>query len=310
MSLDKFEYILTVAEERTLTRAAKKLYISQPALTNYINKLEEELGVKLFDRSVTPVHVTQAGALYIERMKRIRRESDSLITELRQVACQQTVFKMGIGTCRGSHWLPYIIPEFCDNHPDITVELYEKGEDFLEKGVLEGEIDLAIGVLNTNYPELKYEEIITEEVYLAIPRGYSCVSYLSPKEGTPENPYYITAEKVGTIPMLMPYPGSGFYRCATTLMEQSGMNPGRIVSYSNMNTAYQLASKGVGGIFITPALFLRIFPQCQQNLAFCSMQDPPYSRRCVVGFRPDNTKMEYVREVVELHRERLLPELE
>jgi len=309
MSLDKFEYILAVAEEQTLTRAARKLYISQPALTNYINKLEEELGVKLFDRNVTPVHVTKAGSLYIERMKQIRRESDSLISELRQMSGQQTVFKLGIGTCRGSHWLPYIIPEFCANHPDITLQLYEKGEDFLEKGVQEGEIDLAIGVLNTNYPELTYEEIVAEEVFLAIPREYDCVSHLKPWEGTPENPYHIATGEVGMIPMLMPYPGSGFYRCATMLMEKSGMRPGRIVSYSNMNTAYQLASKGVGGIFITPAFFLRVFPQKQQSLAFCTLQDPPYVRRSVVGFRPENPKLEYIREVVDLIRTRLLPEL-
>ena len=310
MSLDKLEYILAVAEEQTLTRAAKKLYISQPALTNYINKLEEELGVKLFDRSVTPVHVTRAGALYIERMKRIRRDSDSLINELKQMSGQQTVFKLGIGTCRGSHWLPYIIPEFCANHPDITLQLHENGEDYLEKGVLEGDIDMAIGVLNTNYPEMKYEEIVAEEVYLAIPREYSCVSHLSPGEGTPENPYHITAEEVGTISMLMPYTGSGFYRCATMLMDKAGMRPGRIVNYSNMNTAYQLATKGVGAIFITPAFFLRVFPQQQQNLAFCTLQDPPYVRRSVVGFRPDNPKIKYVHEIVDLIRERLLPELE
>ncbi len=83
MSLDKLDYILAIAEEQTLTRAAKKLYVSQPTLTNYINKLEEELGVKLFDRSVTPVQVTRAGALYIEKMKRIQQESDNLKHALR-----------------------------------------------------------------------------------------------------------------------------------------------------------------------------------------------------------------------------------
>lgn len=310
MSLDKLDYILAVAEEQTLTRAAKKLYISQPALTNYINKLEEELGVKLFDRSVTPVHVTKAGALYIERMKKIRRDSDSLANELRQMGGRQIVFKLGIGTCRGSHWLPYIIPEFCSNHPDISIELHEKGEDFLEKGVVEGDVDLAIGVLSTSYPELKYEELITEEVYLAIPREYACVRHLNPWEGTPDNPYHIDPADIGRIPMLMPYPGSGFYRCASGLMEKAGMHPGRIVNYGNMNTAYQLACKGVGGIFITPAFFLRVFPHLQQHLAFCTLQRPAYIRRSVAGFRPDNPKIDYVHEMIGLIRARLLPELE
>ena len=54
MTLDKFEYVLAVAEEKNLTKAAKRLYISQPGLTSYINKLEQYLGIKLFDRSTAP----------------------------------------------------------------------------------------------------------------------------------------------------------------------------------------------------------------------------------------------------------------
>lgn len=64
MSLDKLDYVLALAEERNLTRAARKAFISQPTLTNYINRLEEQLGVKLFDRSVTPIEITRAGALF------------------------------------------------------------------------------------------------------------------------------------------------------------------------------------------------------------------------------------------------------
>lgn len=310
MSLDKLEYILAVAEEQTLTRAAKKLYISQPALTNYINKLEEELGVKLFDRSVTPVQVTRAGSLYIERMKRIRRDSDSLISELKQMGGQQTVFKLGIGTCRGSHWLPLIIPEFCANHPDVSIQIYDKADDFPEKLVLEGRLDLAIGTFNTNYPELRYEDITEEPVYLAVPREYDCVRHLKPYEGTPENPYHIAAGQIGTIPMLMPYPGSGFYRCATLLMEKNGMQMGRVVSYNNMNTAYQLAAKGVGGLFVTPVFFLKLYPHLQKDLAFCTLQDPPYAQRSMVVYRPDSPRIDLAKEVMELIRQRLLLHLE
>ena len=56
--MDKLEYVLTLAEERNLTRAAARLFISQPTLTNYINRLESELGIKLFDRTVQPIQVT------------------------------------------------------------------------------------------------------------------------------------------------------------------------------------------------------------------------------------------------------------
>ena len=74
MTLDKFEYVLALAEEKSLTKAAKRLYISQPGLTSYINKLEQYLGIKLFDRTVTPIQVTEAGMIYISKMKNIISE--------------------------------------------------------------------------------------------------------------------------------------------------------------------------------------------------------------------------------------------
>ena len=63
MLYEKLDYVLAIAEEQNLTRAAKKLYISQPTLTMYLNRLEENLGVKLFDRRKTPITITPAALL-------------------------------------------------------------------------------------------------------------------------------------------------------------------------------------------------------------------------------------------------------
>ena len=100
MSLDKLDYVLALAEERNLTRAARKAFISQPTLTNYINRLEEQLGVKLFDRSVTPIEITRAGALYIEQMKKIQLAETNLRNELRILGSMETVFHLGVGAIR------------------------------------------------------------------------------------------------------------------------------------------------------------------------------------------------------------------
>lgn len=162
MSLDKLDYVLALAEERNLTRAARKAFISQPTLTNYINRLEEQLGVKLFDRSVTPIEIARAGALYIEQMKKIQLAETNLRNELRILGSMETVFHLGIGATWGNHWLPLLLPEFCRRHPEMGIQLHEQGEEFLEDGVRQGEIDLAIGVLDTGYPELCYEKLAEE----------------------------------------------------------------------------------------------------------------------------------------------------
>ena len=73
MSFDKLDYVIAVAQEQNLTKAAARLYISQPALTSALNKLESELGVKLFDRKHSPIRLTAAGNLYIQEMNHIRQ---------------------------------------------------------------------------------------------------------------------------------------------------------------------------------------------------------------------------------------------
>lgn len=181
MSLDKFDYVLALAEERNLTRAAKKTFISQPALTNYINKLESQLGVKLFDRTVSPIQITRAGALYIERMKKIQMAETACSASCRALGAQETVFHFGIGATRGSHWLPFLIPEFCRRHPEVALQLHEHGEAFLEDGVRRGEIDLAFGALNTSYLELPVKSWPTSRCCWRCPESFPASVHCLPR---------------------------------------------------------------------------------------------------------------------------------
>lgn len=67
--MNRLEYILAVIEEKSITKAAKRLYITQPTLTKYINQLEYEYGVKFFDRSTTPIRLTEAGSFMLKKRK-------------------------------------------------------------------------------------------------------------------------------------------------------------------------------------------------------------------------------------------------
>lgn len=309
MGLDKFDYVLALAEERNLTRAAKKAFISQPALTNYVNKLEQQLGVKLFDRSVTPIQITRAGSIYIERMKRIQAAENALCNELKILGSQEVVFHLGIGITRGSHWLPYLIPEFCHLHPEVALQLHEQQEGALEAGVRHGEIDLAYGVFNAGFTELTYVKIADEPVLLAIPRTFPCVSGLSADEGTPEHPVWIDPKLVQGISFLLPYPGGSFSHCSQRMLSQAKIVPGRILNYANMNTAYQLAAMGVGALFITPALFDNMLPNLQSKLAYCTLQEPVYTRSSMAIYRPENPKLALIEQLLDVTRAALLPKL-
>ena len=105
MLYEKLNYIIAIAEERNLTQAAKRLYISQPTLTLYLNRLENELGVKLFDRTKSPVTLTDAGAYYLEKMKKIYASAQALRSQIHFIANPTQTLLVGIGQVRGHHLL-------------------------------------------------------------------------------------------------------------------------------------------------------------------------------------------------------------
>ena len=109
MELRQFTYVDMVAKCGSFTKAAAKLFISQPALSNYINKVEEELGVKLFDRSSTPLLLTYGGEQYLKRARKILTQIDDMDRELRDITHHmQGRLRLGFPSERIIYMLPLI----------------------------------------------------------------------------------------------------------------------------------------------------------------------------------------------------------
>lgn len=109
MDFRQLQYITTVAEYRNITKAADALFISQSALSHYIQKAEQELGIVLFDRSTTPISLTLAGQHYVETARRILLENEQLMKVFRDITHHMTG-KLRIGTSRdrASYTIPQI----------------------------------------------------------------------------------------------------------------------------------------------------------------------------------------------------------
>lgn len=172
MDLNKFEYILCVAQERSFTKAAAKLYISQPALSQYVATLEEQIKVKLFDRSVTPLKLTLAGEIFIKRALEILELKKDLWRELQDLADNLVGnISIGVSPNRSLYLLPYFFSDLKDSFPNIRVEIVEKNSQDLEKGVLDGRIDIAIISLPLTNADLDYIKFFEEELFLVTPKN-------------------------------------------------------------------------------------------------------------------------------------------
>jgi len=174
MEFRQMKYILTLAETRNMTRAAEKLYISQPALSHYLKCVEDELGAQLFDRSTVPMSLTYAGRCYVERARAILLENEQLKRQMRDIT-QHMSGKLTLGTSRdrASYMMPRILPEFAALYPGIEIEVYTASGKKLFEELRTGRVDMVLLPLagQDDLKGLSSELIYSEELVLAAKAG-------------------------------------------------------------------------------------------------------------------------------------------
>ncbi|MEN6314888.1 MAG: LysR family transcriptional regulator, partial [Clostridiaceae bacterium] len=163
MDFRQLHYMLKVAEEKSFSKAAKKLYISQPSLSQYISNVEQQLGVRLFDRTTNPLTLTYAGELYEETAKNILYLKDQLLSQMDDIAnLQRGHITIGISPFRSTYFLPTILPLFKKNYPGIDVSLAEGTMAELLELAINGATDFSIMTLPIPGELMSYDPIMTE----------------------------------------------------------------------------------------------------------------------------------------------------
>lgn len=310
MMYEKLDYVLAVAEELNLTRAAKKLYISQPTLTLYLNRLETELGVRLFDRSKVPVRLTEAGSYYIEKMKAISNAEQILKNDIRLIAKPQQTLVIGIGQVRGHHWLPKILPRFCDLYPDVNIQVLQSSEQQMAKNLRSGEIDVAFGVLPASVSDLNSVDLMLEQLYFVAHKQFELIPESERHCYSAQNPCMIEPEALNGLPFICPRVSNGLYDSYEKIMEQNHIKPSRTIAVSNLNTGFQLALEGLGVQLLSGSILQMNEARLADNseVDFCILEHMPKNRKCTAAYAPDNIKKELIETMIEIIRTELLPQ--
>lgn len=283
MSSKRLRYVETIAQEGNLTKAAKRLYMSQPALTIFLNKLENEMGVKLFDRTQNPIRLTFAGERYLSEMKKIVQIEKNLRKELKEIASNQRGrLTVGIGNARGDYWLPFIMTEFKKRNPCIDVRIMEGRSSEFEEWLLSGTINLAITALPIFSPDIVYETITQEMIFLAVNQGNPILDGLDAENTSLHHLLLIDPSRLNGQKFLCPAPGHGLYHCTMQIFEKHGICPGEIEEINNSDTAYHLACSGFGLVFTPDSSATPPYPP--REPVFCTVDQPPNSRKIVAAY--------------------------
>ncbi|MBQ8417122.1 MAG: LysR family transcriptional regulator [Phascolarctobacterium sp.] len=168
MNISRFDYFISLARERSFTKAAKQLHITQQTLSNYIAQLEKEIGSSLFVRSI-PLKLTYAGQVYLRYALTIQSQLESMQHELDDIAQKERgLLKIGIAFSRGHILMPKLITSFQRQHPFIQVQLVEASNEVLRNKLLSHEIDLAIANFEEAVPGMELQDFYEEENVLFV----------------------------------------------------------------------------------------------------------------------------------------------
>lgn len=301
--MHNLEYVLAVAEERNLTKAAQKLYITQPTLTKYLNRLEQDLGVRLFDRSVQPVRITRAGQVYLEDMQKLQTREMNLRAKLRALDRDEGSFTVGIQTIRAEYLLPKVLPPFLKKYPHVSVNTDPRIETQLEAAVSAGELDVAVGALTLAYDELEYEHYKNDEILLLIARAHPALAGLAADEGTINAPFLLDRSLLREERVLLPRAGGGQYRAAMLMLDRHTISTSDTIQCSSLHTLFQLAARGCGILFTTPRDFCERFPAEAGKLAFCRLHPEPVYQRSYLCWKKDRSDEPLIRDFIACVRE-------
>lgn len=181
MEIREWNYLIAIAEEKSISKAAERLFMAQSSLSQFLSVMESELGCRLFVRTSTGVRPTEEGRLMTEYAYRALSEYHSVRDQMQDIRdLQRGRVIMGISSFRGSFLMPPVLNAFHMEYPGIRVEIREENSMVLEQLLQKGEIDLALLVLPATDFKGVVEPLMADEICLITRQGHPVLEKTRP----------------------------------------------------------------------------------------------------------------------------------
>ena len=179
MELKELEYIVTIAEEGGISKAAKKLYLAQSSLSQFLSRYESELDVKLFQRTGSGVRPTAAGEVFIRNARQMLQQFERVKTELKEAELPKGGrISFGISSFRGAALIPPVLKRFQTAYPTVDVVISEHDSSVLRRKIAAGELDMALVATTPGKKVPEHVPIMKDEVCLVINRSHPAMEYV------------------------------------------------------------------------------------------------------------------------------------
>lgn len=269
-------YVKTIAETKSISEAAKKLFIAQPSLSQALQKIEDSLGTPLFIRHKNGMMLTLAGEKYYKtanEILNIYNDFENEITYINDLKKGRVI--IGITNFMGSHLLPEIIPRFIQDFPNIGIYIQEKNSSILEQALLDCTIDFAI--MHTHplkqKKSIKYDILYKDPFVIVTKKDHPLSKYKKENNNLPYPKVDISLFREEKF--IMVDKGKGIRQVCDIVFNTTGINPDIALTTINYETARRLASTGYG-VTLIPLQYVSIF-ESKYDADYYFINDSQYS---------------------------------
>lgn len=288
-----FQYIAEIARYGSITKAAEALYLSQPTLTKFLQRVEQEVGTPLFHRVGKRFIPTPAGEVYVEKAHSILLLNSQLDQELDDLASMRRgSVRVGTTAGRADYLVSTILPRFAKRYPGVRVLLSMGHTEQLLKMIFNNELDIVLSNYDEEQPALDHEFIGEEELVLAVPGDSPLVAGAEKKEGFR---FPVTKpEQWRDEPFVLPAVVSRSYRLAQEYFRRVGVQPRVVAEIAGIQCVITAVKAGLG-----VSIFISVPLAPSDGIAYLSLgrEDVPRQRVALItrrGFYLDEARQTFL----------------
>ncbi|MFC0524532.1 LysR family transcriptional regulator [Pontibacillus salicampi] len=243
MDIRKLRYFYTIAQEKQITRAAKRLHIAQPPLSQQLKQLEGELGIPLFERNGKKLELTEAGKVLYHRTEKLLHEMDDMITEVKETH-EGIRGVLALGSVKSCFsFLPRQLKSFREQYPNLHFHLQEGDTYFLSESLRNREIELAIVRLPIDKDDFSLLRLPSEP-YVLVTTKEMCPFPSSISE--------VFMADLADLPLLLLHrmSGVGQYEVILNACRLNGFEPNIVCECPDVSMLLSLAAANVGAAIV------------------------------------------------------------
>lgn len=300
MDVRDYEYIVAIAEQGSISRAAEQLFITQSALTRFLQRTERQLGIALFTKKGNQFLLTEAGRQYVETGHQIIRLDRKLEAQLaKELMGQKKQIRLGYGMGRSNDVLEEILPAFYEKHPDICVYASADTSRRQMASLERGELDLAIVTNIERVPGYQYLPVERTCLSLAVPEHSPLLEEAREREGYPYP--VIERERLNGQRFIMLRATTNSGNLVREWLRRYGVTPKIVLEVSDVRSMIDAVESNLG-----VAMFLSV-PAGSKRIRYLSVEAADLVEQTTsLVFKSDKSLSEAMKYMIQLITKRIL----